>query len=285
MSYRFVLAEDSAFSSIVLDTVLGGTSVTLATAQPPARRLRFSITATAIDSVTFTLPPADTFVVPAWAELRTLNDPEGNTIRELRPRFEWTSPAALEPPGPFIYDVAVIRADDDVLELEELGLTTREFTPARDLERNTPYRWRVTARLGSDSAVTESVGTFLIIDDTAPTATLLFQNFPNPFPNVDSGRDVTCIWFDLAVQGRVELDILDIRGHVVQHLVPATAFPAVLRPGRYGRPAVGATGTCDPRLEWDGTASDGTAVPRGIYLARLRTPAGTFFKRIVFLGR
>ncbi len=140
------------------------------------------------------------------------------------------------------------------------------------------------ARLGSDSAVTVSAATFLIIDDTVPTVTLLFQNFPNPFPNRSIGRDVTCIWFDLAVAGTVRLDILNVRGHVVQNLIPGGSFPPALQPGRYGRPAVGSPGSCDPGLEWNGTASDGMVVPRGIYLVRLHTPAGTFFKRVVFMG-
>jgi hypothetical protein len=37
-------------------------------------------------------------------------------------------------------------------------------------------------------------------------------------------------------------------------------------------------------LEWDGRAQDGTVVRQGVYLAKLVTPDGTFFKRIVFLG-
>src|SRR2546427_7310870 len=37
--------------------------------------------------------------------------------------------------------------------------------------------------------------------------------FRSPFPAL--GRDSTCIWFDLAVTGRVELAILDLRGNAV----------------------------------------------------------------------
>ena len=93
----------------------------------------------------------------------------------------------------------------------------------------------------------------------------------------------TCIWFDLAEPGEVRLDILDIRGHVVRNLVPGDLFSDVLDAGRYGRASAGSSG-CDGRLEWDGTASDGRFVPRGIYPVRLKTTAGTFFKRIVYLG-
>ncbi|NIM48433.1 MAG: S8 family serine peptidase [Gemmatimonadales bacterium] len=284
VSYRLVVARDTTFAEVLLDTTVAQTSVTFRTPQPPDTRFVFTITATGVDSVTLVTPASDEMVVPPWAALTTLDDPVGVISRDLRPTFEWTSPAVATPPGPFTYDVAIIRADDGEIDLEELGLTRRRFTPSRDLERNTPYRWRVISRLGPDSAVIESRGTFVIVDDSAPSVTLLFQNFPNPFPSRDSGRRATCIWFDLAVAGRVRLDILDIRGHVVRILVPTAEFSGLLQPGRYGRPAVGAPGQCDPRLEWDGTASDGSTVAQGVYLLRLQTPAGTLFKRIVFMG-
>jgi hypothetical protein len=230
-----------------------------------------------------TIPSAD-HVVPGWAELLTLNEPAGITIRDPRPMFSWSSPDAIEPPGPFVYDILVIRDSDDEVEIEELGLTDTEYVPQQDLERNTPYRWQVTAHLAPDSAITESEGTFVIIDDSVPTVTLLFQNFPNPFPNRSTGQRTTCIWFDLAQGGETRLDILDTRGHVVRTFVPGPAFPSNLDAGRYGRPAVGQSGSCDLNLQWDGTAADGSTVPQGIYLVRLVAPEGTFFKRIVFMG-
>jgi hypothetical protein len=82
----------------------------------------------------------------------------------------------------------------------------------------------------------------------------------------------------------VRLEVLDLRGHLVRLLVPSPTFPPTLRPGRYGRPSPDGPGGCDPALEWDGTASDGAVVTPGVYLARLDTPAGVFFKRMVFLG-
>jgi len=114
--------------------------------------------------------------------------------------------------------------------------------------------------------------------------TLLFQNFPNPFPNAQTGQTSTCIWFDLANPGQVKLDILDILGHVVRRLIPGTVYGPFLRSGRYGRPLSTDVVGCDPALEWDGTAADGRPVPRGIYLAKLETPDGVLFKRIVYLG-
>lgn len=284
IAFNVVLARDSTFQTVVLDDTLTVTSVRLLTPQRPGDSIFVEITGTALDSVTYTERVAGPFVAPAWATLTVLNDPAGSAIRELQPEFRWVSPPVEAPPGPFTYDIRIIRDADDVLELEARGLDETTFQPARDLERNTPYRWEITAHLGSDSAVTASQGTFLILDDSAPVVTLLFQNFPNPFPSAATRTETTCIWFDLATQGRVTLDILDIRGHVVTNLIPGDDFPVLLSPGRYGRPDVGLAGRCDPRLEWDGGARNGTTMPRGIYLARLATPDGTFIKRIVFLG-
>jgi len=266
-----------------LDTTTTDTTLTLAAPEPAGTRLMWSLTATSADSIVAT-PPADSArTVPPWIVLATLDDPAGSTIREFRPEFRWTSPGVAIPPGPFVYDVTIIRADDGQIEIAEQDLTTPSFTPPADLERNTPYRWRVTARLDTLSQTVTSRGTFVIVDDTAPPVTTLFQNFPNPFPQPGLGQVATCLWFDLSVDGVVALTILDMRGLVVRRLIPLGGFGPVLPRGRYGRSPAGETG-CDPRFAWDGTGEDGAAVPAGIYLARLRTPVGVFFKRIVYLG-
>lgn len=121
-----------------------------------------------------------------------------------------------------------------------------------------------------------------MVGDSVPPATLLYQNFPNPFPA--SGRDSTCLWFDLASDSAVELEILDLRGNVVRRFVPGPDLPARLPAGRYGRS--GPTGpACDTRLMWDGRAGDGRDVPPGVYLYKLRAGGIIQFRRIVFRGR
>jgi len=283
VAYHVVAAADTLFASVLLDTILPEESVTL----PPKRpgdRLIYRVTARTSDSLEVTSAPSPWYVIPAWVTLLEPDAPGGITLRELRPVFRWSSPGVSVPPGPFTYDLRVERVDDGALELEALDLDATEFQPTRDLERNTPYRWSVTAHLGTDTLTTTSRGTFVIVDDSAPLATLLYQNFPNPFPNRDLMRDATCIWFDLAAAARVRLDILDARGHVVRQIVPGDDVAGDLPPGRYGRPASGAPGSCDPRFEWDGTAPSGTAVPQGIYIIRLVTPDATFTKRIVYMG-
>ena len=285
LRYRVVVAADTQFATVMLDTVVLEEAIAIAGPLHPGEHLVYAVTATTSDSVALTSAPSPWYASPAWVTLLEPDGPGGVTVRELRPTFRWTSPAVATPPGPFTYDLRIERDDDGAIELEATDLTATEFTPARDLERNTPYRWSVTAWLGADSVVTESLGTFLIVDDSAPLVTLLYQNFPNPFPNRDLARDATCVWFDLAAAGRVRLDILDARGHVVRELVPGPQLDEDLLAGRYGRPGDGGGGSCDPRFEWDGTATDGSMLPQGIYIVRLTTPDGTFTKRIVFMGR
>jgi hypothetical protein len=119
-------------------------------------------------------------------------------------------------------------------------------------------------------------------DPSPPAVTLLYQNFPNPFPA--PGQDATCLSFDLAIAAEVQLDILDPRGSLVRRLVPGPGWDPMLAPGRYGRSATGGT-PCDPRLVWDGRADDGRDLPAGVYLYKLRASGVTQFRRIVFRGR
>jgi len=269
---------------MILDTTLAGTEVQFEAPLQPGREFVFEITAVSKDSATLEYRSGSSFVVPEWLQLLTLSAPGGITIRSRRPTFQWTSPEVASPPGPFVYDLDILRIDNGVATIRETELSETSYVPTRDLDLNTPYHWRVVAWLGSDSVVAVSEGSFIIVDESTPTATLLFQNFPNPFPDFTAGVAGTCIWFDLSEDDEVKLDILDMRGHVVRSLVPANVFPTTVPAGRYGRGHSGETGRCDPRLEWDGTTSNGTVVPRGIYPVRLKTSKGTFFKRIVFLG-
>jgi len=282
VSYRLTVSQPPP-GTTVLDTTLADTSVTLPVVLHGGTAIQWQLSALSADSAAAAASADSVHTIPAWVTLETFDDPDGVTIRDLRPEFRWRSPAVSGPAGPFLYDFAVVRADNGQVDVLAENLAAPRFVPAVDLERNTPYRWRVTARLGAESETVSSRGTFVIADASVPAVTQLFQNFPNPFPNPSTGLTSTCLWFDLSVEGVVGLSILDLRGHLVRRLVPASDQGLFFRPGRYGRPESG-TGRCDPRYEWDGTATNGERVPAGIYLAKLETPAGTFFRRIVFLG-
>ena len=83
-----------------------------------------------------------------------------------------------------------------------------------------------------------------------PETIALLTNFPNPF------NPITTIRFDLPVGSasvfNVRLDIIDIRGRVVNTLIKEP-----LAPGEYG-------------INWDATNLRGERVPSGVYIFRLR---------------
>ncbi len=279
-----VMRADPAGPATLADTVLPGGQVTIKQAQRPGARLSYMLQATAADSATMVAGAGAEYVVPPWADLLTLDDPGGTTVTDPRPVLRWSAPAVISPPGPFTFDVEIFRTDTREVVSRAQGLDSTSWAPPSDLELNTPYRWRVIAHLGSDTASTESQGAFVVANGSVPPVTLLFQNFPNPFPNPAVGEPTTCFWFDLAHPGVVRLEILDVRGHLVRTLIPSDPFPEPLPAGRYGRPGGAASGRCDRNLQWDGRAEDGRDVLRGLYLAKLTTPDGVFFKRIVYLG-
>lgn len=119
-------------------------------------------------------------------------------------------------------------------------------------------------------------------DTGRPAVTLLYQNFPNPFPTAESRT--TCIWFDLSGTVAVSLTVHDVRGNLVRRLLPSPASPQFLAPGRYGRATPTANDGCDPRFVWDGRADDGSLAPRGVYLIRLRAGGTQSTKKAVFQG-
>ena len=283
-TFHLRLWSDTTRAMLLFDTTT--TLATSATFPPlaPGATFTFELAATAADSARVVVSSRATYTIPPWVTLTTLNDPAGLTIRDATPLFAWQA-AQVHPPFPAMtFDLRVLREDGDAVAVQALGLTETTFTPVNELEFNTPYRWQVTAHLAGDSVTVASAGTFVIVRDEVPAVTTLFQNFPNPFPNTSIGQHSTCLWFDLARQGNVSLEILDVRGHVVRRLIPAPDLGPFFTAGRYGRPPVGSVTQCDPRFSWDGTAGNGTTAPAGLYLAKLTTPDGNFFRRLVFLG-
>lgn len=115
-----------------------------------------------------------------------------------------------------------------------------------------------------------------------PGITLLYQNFPNPFPS--GTATTTCLWFDLRVAEAVTLGIYDLRGRLVRTIVPSPLVGGVLPAGRYGRQPAGTNAGCNPAFAWDGRGSDGNRVPPGVYLARLHADGRWQSRKIVFRG-
>ena len=282
VSYRLRIARDSSLTPVTLDTVLTTPLVALPRPLQPGAPLFWQVDATSATGSTASTGPVGPITVPAWARLNVLADSAGSTTSEVQPTFRWSPAAVASPPGPFSYDFFVRRTNTTVPQFTAGGLTDTTYQLAGPLERDAAYRWGLVVRAGADSSVVTSPAPFLVLDAATPPATLLYQNFPNPFPSPASAA--TCIWFDLAQPGEVTLEILNLRGGVVRRLIPGSDFPAFLPAGRYGRGNTG-TGLCDPRLIWDGRADDGAWLPAGVYLYKLKFGGVIQFKRIVYRGR
>ncbi len=99
--------------------------------------------------------------------------------------------------------------------------------------------------------VTPSGATAVEGGETAPRATRLVGNAPNPF------NPRTVIAFEMAAPGRAVVEVFDVRGRLVAGLADG-AYAA----GRH-------------ELVWDGRTTAGEEAASGLYFSRLRTDAGT----------
>lgn len=222
--------------------------------------------------------------VPAWLSLIAPNSPIGNAFDIRRPLLVWRVAPVVSTIGPWRFDLEITTAGRP--EVAATGVRDTTFRPFSDLQANTSYRWNVRASLPDGTNIrVYSQGSFVITDPPLPTTTLLYQNFPNPFPS--AATPSTCFWFDVGQAGvSVSLDVLDLRGNLVKRIVPADDGVGRFDAGRYGRGAPGTSSNCDNRFVWDGTAADGRTVAPGVYLARFRTASGPpTYRKIVFNGR
>jgi len=221
--------------------------------------------------------------VPAWLTL-VFPSSAGEILDVRRPLFVWKSARITPAAGPWTYTLEITNGGRP--EQGAAGLLDTTFRAPTNLQANTSYRWSVRAALpNGDFVRAASLASFLINDPALPTTTILYQNFPNPFPSAASFS--TCFWFDVGEPGAtVSLDVLDLRGNVVRTIAPARDGVTQFTAGRYGRGALGAGSNCDNRFVWDGTASDGRTVAAGVYVARFRSGTGApTFRRILFNGR
>lgn len=280
------VAYNPAFNvPLVVDSTLVGDTavVTLRRPLPEGARVYIRATARTVTGEVVTSPTIVRFV-PPWLTLLSPNDPNGVTLETPRPRFVWRSAPIDGPSGPWIYDLE-IRNVGSGQSTFYANLTDTTLTPSAPLEYNTSYRWSVTARhRGGESVTVQSRSSFVIINAAVPLATLLYQNFPNPFPTATSTS--TCVWFDLHQSGRVHLDVFDLSGRHVKNIVPGPVGAVTYPAGRHGRVSGGPVPSgCNGDIQWDGTGENGRVVSPGVYLLRLRAAGVESVKKIVFRGR
>jgi hypothetical protein len=225
------------------------------------------------------------FPVRTWLRLVSPTRSSNDVLFTRQPQFIWSSPGITLPPGPWHYVLSIVNTKTGRVD-QEYSVSDTSFVLPSPLEACTSYSWRVAARAvnggANDQVTVASPGTFVIQTAECPTATIFYQNFPNPFGQ-GAMSDVTCFWFDLARAADVKLTIYDIRLRVVRSIIPGTGSSRFAA-GAYGRQG-GGGGGCAPRFSWDGRDNNGRAVPSGVYIAAFEADGVRTTKKILFLGQ
>jgi hypothetical protein len=286
--YRLEVATDSLFANLIFaDTVRDAFLLTARRAFKPTPRAHWRIVATAALGITTTSPRGLPFSVPRWVRLISPAGDEVTFVDDERPVLSWAPLAAPPPIGPLTYDVEILSNETgQPVQPAMRNVTGSSVRVAQPLVPNTAYRWRVIARTQmGDTDTIASVAAFVVTSEARPPVTLLYQNFPNPFPRLDLGESGTHIWFDLADTSSVSLVVLDLRGRLVRRLIPAdpSCGTIKLEPGIYGRGGVPDPGDPCVHTSWDGRDGDGRTVPRGVYLLRLDAGGTTLYRRMLAL--
>lgn len=283
VSIQLDAARSRVFSGVFFSATLPGDTVTFVTrALFPANDSVFLRVTLRDNAGRALVERVEGFRTAPRLTLRSPGGPFGVVLTTRQPLFVWGAARVETPPGPWVFDLSVINANTNEVAFLLPDIVDTVVTPSLPLEANTPYRWQVRARLGNgpDTATTVAVSqsTFVIQSEDAPTVTLLYQNFPNPFPTPVTRR--TCIWFDLRARARVSLVIRDLRGNLVRRLVDNESLSA----GGYGRSGEGSNAGCADAFAWDGTTADGRTVPAGVYLLHFRADGVETVRKILFRG-
>ncbi len=280
------VSTSADFTSLFADTTVSGSSASIVIPRLLPQKINIwwrakLRTAQGVNVITNSVGPRQT---SPWLTLISPNGLNGTTVDTIIPFFIWTTVATHPPMPPWTYHFVVQRTSDGFQPINAYGLTVDTTYTGVTLETNTSYFWAVTATLPSpgDTIRVVSFSTFVILSANAPLATVLYQNFPDPFPV--ARISTTCIWFDLKNQSTVHIDILDLRGNHVAVVTPGRGLGPVYPPGRYGRAAVGSDSGCDDRLTWDGKDDTGRTVPPGVYLVKFVGDGITSIKKLLFKG-
>jgi hypothetical protein len=284
VTFHLDLAEDSVFQEVLLrDSVVGTFARRLQEPLPPRTRLFWRVEARSTQGVGSATPPQGPLEVPSWVSLDVLNDPSGTQVADPQPEFRWTAMELPGPAGPFTFELQILSDREGEVIQSYPDLEEEHYRIGDQLPFNLPLRWRVIAQARAGSADTvASAGPFVVIGGANPPVTILYQNFPNPFPNPDEGTWETRIWFDLARTSVVELAVFDMRGRMVRSLIPGRGCgPTELPLGLYGWEDGPSSDPCTA-FAWDGEDESGRRVSPGVYLLRLRAGGVVKVRRVVY---
>ena len=282
ITFHIELAEDSVFRVVsISDSVVGTFARRLPFALPARSRLFWRIRARSVQGIERSTPAQGPLQVPSWVRLDTFNEPGGSELVDPQPTFRWSAVPLSPPSDPLTFGLQVVSDRETEIVQEYLGIEGEEFTLPTPLPFNIPLRWRVIARSGGAADTVMSAGPFVVTSGANPPATILYQNFPNPFPDHEAGVDETRIWFDLADGTTVNLSVFDLRGRLVRRLIPGRGCsPVDLPPGVYGRDPGPSPDPC-VGFSWDGRDDSGRTVAPGVYLLRLKAGGVVDVRRVV----
>jgi subtilisin family serine protease len=285
ITFTLRLATDSLIEQVVAtDSTRDALSLTLRAPLRPGSVLWWRVTARSPNGITRRSDTGGPFTVPDWVTQITLAGDQETFTETTRPEFAWVPLPAPPPIGPLTYDVEVLA--NGTLEVVQFqrNLTDTRTTMPLPLTANVAYRWRVIAHTqGGQVDTVTSANPFVVNSSEDPPATVLFQNFPNPFPT-DLGLTSTRIWFNLAASSIVELTVHDLRGRLVRTLIPARPSCSIqlLPAGLYGRPGSPVDGDDCILTTWDGRDQQGERLPRGIYVLRLLANGKPEYRRMLY---
>lgn len=219
-TFRLVIASDTAFNNVVLDTA--GINVSQFTV--PSGVLANSIkyywrvnASSAGGSGNFSVAwNFTTAVLPPSAPV--LTSPENNSIgQSLTPLLEWDSLASA--------NTYIVQLSEDstfaTTLISQTGITMAQFqVNAGVLLNETKYYWRVSATNTAGTGAYSEVWNFMTfgvgintISGVIPQEYKLYNNYPNPF------NPSTKIKFDIPKASFVSLKIYDMSGREIAKLV------------------------------------------------------------------
>lgn len=162
--------------------------------------------------------------------------------------------------SPLVSTPVVITYGDEAATIITDGNGVAAFVPPTD-SIGSLY---ITAYVPGELSATRELSPTIVADagdqgNSQPRAFALRQNYPNPF------NPTTTISFTTARAGQINLQIYNILGQCVAHLVDGW-----LAAGEHA-------------VSWNGTGTDGAPVSSGIYLYRVVTPEGSACRRMALV--
>ncbi|MDO9576349.1 MAG: PKD domain-containing protein, partial [Candidatus Cloacimonadales bacterium] len=166
------------------------------------------------------------------------SDPDSDPLA-----YQWTAPAGID--------------------LSDPTAVNPTFTTP-DVTGDTDYIITLIVNDGEYDSLSDSVtvtvrwdGVF--VDELLPKVTKLLGNYPNPF------NPTTTIRFSLCEPGVAKVDIYNIKGRLVKHLLDCE-YPIGYH-----------------NVTWDGTDNSGKPVSSGVYFYRMKTQTYSKMRKMILL--